>query len=118
MLKLISLSLVQCLLLTSSQIFLKFAMATMGKFSFSWSYFRELLSNWQLACSGITIAAASAIWFYIIKHFDFSQAYPMISISYVFGMLAAMVIFRETIPLNRWVGVALIISGVILVAKQ
>ncbi len=118
MLKLIALSLVQCLLLTCSQVFLKFALARIGGFSFSWAYLRELFVNWQLACSGITIAAASLIWFYIIKHFDFSQAYPMISISYVFGMLAAMLIFREAIPVTRWIGVALIISGVILVAKQ
>jgi undecaprenyl phosphate-alpha-L-ara4N flippase subunit ArnE len=45
------------------------------------------------------------------------MAYPMISLSYVFGMLAAMFIFHETIPLTRWVGVALIILGCIFVAK-
>lgn len=118
MLKLLLLSLLQCLLLTTSQVFLKFAMSSMGSFGFRWAYFKELLTNWQFACSGITIAGASVIWFYIIKHFDFSQAYPMISISYVFGMLAAVLLFREAIPPTRWIGVALIISGVILVAKQ
>ncbi len=118
MLKLLGLSTLQCLLLTSAQVFLKIAMARMGAFEWSWSFFGRNLTNWPLAASGITIVGASLLWFYILKVFPFSQAYPMISISYVFGMLAAIFIFHETIPLTRWLGVMLIIGGVILIARQ
>lgn len=116
--KLIILSTIQSLFLVTAQIFLKFAMARMDAFKFAWSWFKAILVNWQLACSGIAIATASILWFYILKHFDFSVAYPMISISYIFGQLAAIFIFHETVPLTRWIGVGLIVLGVMLVVKQ
>jgi EamA-like transporter family. len=118
MLKLLSLSFIQCLFLTGSQIFLKMAMSSFGKFSFTWKFFGNLLTNWKLAASGVCIVVATLLWVYILKHFDFSMAYPMISISYVLGMLAAVFIFNETVPMTRWIGVSLIILGVILVARQ
>jgi undecaprenyl phosphate-alpha-L-ara4N flippase subunit ArnE len=45
------------------------------------------------------------------------MAYPMISLSYVFGMFAAMIFFHEEISTTRWVGVACIIIGCILIAR-
>lgn len=118
MLKLLTISTIQCLFLVSSQIFLKLALVSLGKFNFSWGYFKQALINWQLACSGISIAVATILWLYILKHFDFSAAYPMISISYIFGTLAAIFIFHETIPVSRWIGISLILVGVVFVAKQ
>ena len=115
--RIILLSTIQCLFLSGGQVCLKFAMNKMDKFSFTWSYFSELLTNWWLLASGICMAGATVLWLYIIKHFDFSMVYPMISISYIFGMLAAIFIFHETIPATRWIGVLLIMGGVILIAK-
>jgi undecaprenyl phosphate-alpha-L-ara4N flippase subunit ArnE len=54
---------------------------------------------------------------YIVKIFPFSLAYPMISLSYVFGMVAAIVFFHEQVSLTRWVGVFCIIMGCCLIAK-
>ena len=90
----------------------------MGPFILSIGYIKELLVNWQLACSGICVATATLLWVYILKHYEFNVAYPMISISYVFGMLASVFIFHETVPLSRWIGVGLIIIGVLFVAKH
>jgi undecaprenyl phosphate-alpha-L-ara4N flippase subunit ArnE len=105
------------LFLSGGQVFLKFAMNRTGTFRFSWLFFRDLLTNWYLLASGLCMVVATLLWLYIIKHFDFSVAYPMISISYIFGMLAAIYIFHETVPLIRWAGVFLIMTGVILIAK-
>jgi drug/metabolite transporter (DMT)-like permease len=118
MLKLVFLSTVQSLFLVASQVFLKLAVAKMGSFNLSVAYLKLLLTNWQFACSGICIASATILWMYILKHFEFNMAYPMISISYVFGMFAAMFIFHETVPLNRWIGIIFILIGVLFVAKQ
>jgi len=73
--------------------------------------------NWQLAMSGISIVAATIIWMYILKRYELSVAYPLISISYIFGMLAAIFIFHEAVPVTRWIGVALIMTGVIFLVK-
>jgi undecaprenyl phosphate-alpha-L-ara4N flippase subunit ArnE len=52
-----------------------------------------------------------------LKFFPFSIAHPLTSFSFIFGMLAAIFIFGETVPLTRWVGVALIIVGAFFIAK-
>ncbi|MCF8296745.1 MAG: EamA family transporter [Saprospiraceae bacterium] len=57
---------------------------------------------------------AAVIWFYVLKKFEFGLAYPMISISYVFALLVSVIIFKETIPLTRYLGVSIIIIGVII----
>ena len=117
MIKLIILATIQSFLLASSQVFLKLATMRMDKFSLTWAYFKDLLVNWQLALSGISIATATIIWMYILKRFELSVAYPLISISYIFGMLAAIFIFHETVPLTRWIGVGLIMAGVVFLVR-
>ena len=115
--KIILLSTVQCLFLSGGQVFLKFAMNSMEPFRLSAPFFRSLFANWYLLASGICMAIATLLWLYILKLFDFSVAYPMISISYIFGMLAAIFIFHETIPPLRWLGVLLIMAGVTFIAR-
>jgi undecaprenyl phosphate-alpha-L-ara4N flippase subunit ArnE len=117
MLKLVLYATLQSLYLVSGQIFLKIALAQTGRFSLSWQFIKSALTAWQLAASGLCMALASLIWVYILKHYEFSVAYPMISISYIFGLLAAIFIFHEPIPLTRWIGVLLIMGGVFLVTK-
>ncbi|MDR1098270.1 MAG: EamA family transporter [Tannerella sp.] len=117
MFKLICCAAVQCLFLASGQVFLKFGLEKAGKFTWTWTFFRDFLTNpWMLA-SGLSMVAASVIWFYILKHHDLSLAYPLVSISYIFGTLAAVYIFHETVPLTRWVGVLFIMIGVAFLTR-
>ncbi len=115
--KLIYLAIGQSLLLSGGQVFLKYALERMGSFEWSWAFFGRLLINWQFLLCGICYAGGTVLWMYILKKFPFSMAYPMISLSYVFGMIAAIVFFHESIPLTRWIGVFLIITGCVLIAR-
>jgi undecaprenyl phosphate-alpha-L-ara4N flippase subunit ArnE len=67
--------------------------------------------------SGICLISATVLWGYILKHFEFSVAYPVTAFAYVFGMLAAIFIFHEQVSLMRWIGVGLIILGVSFIVK-
>ena len=116
-LKILPISILQCLLLSGGQVLMKFGLTKAGDFSMSMDYFRRLFVNWQFISCGLCYAAGSILWMYIIKHFPFSIAYPMISLSYVMGMFAAIIFFHEQIPMTRWIGVFLIISGCVLIAK-
>jgi len=115
--KLLTLSVVQSILLSGGQVLLKFAMNAMNKFEWTWQWWKDLLTNWWFLGCGICYGAGTVLWFYIIKNYPFSMAYPMISLSYVFGMLAAIFIFHEAVPLSRWIGVFLIMSGCVFIAK-
>jgi undecaprenyl phosphate-alpha-L-ara4N flippase subunit ArnE len=118
MLKLVLLVTLQSALLTASQIFLKMALNVFGKFQWSFAYFKTVFTNIPFALSGISVLAAMTIWMYVLKKFDFSLAYPLVSISFIFGLLAAYFVFHETIAWTRWIGVAVIILGVILIAQK
>ena len=117
LLKLLPLSMIQCMLLSGGQVLMKFGLIKAGDFSWTWQYFCRLFINWQFICCGICYGAGSIMWMYIIKNFPFSMAYPMVSLSYVIGMFAAIIFFHELIPLKRWIGILLILTGSILIAK-
>jgi len=117
MLKLIAYTTLQSLFLASGQVFLKLATMRMDKFSFTWKFFKEAAQNWYFAVCGLSMLLATLLWLYILKHYEFSVAYPLTSISYIIGIIAAIFVFNEAIPFTRWIGVILIMIGVFLVVK-
>ena len=112
----IILAVIQSALLAGGQVFLKFALAKMESFGWNQAFWLSLFTNWQFAMCGLCFVSCSILWMYIVKHYPLSVAYPMISLSYVFGMVAAIIFFHETVALYKWVGVALIIGGCCLIA--
>lgn len=110
-------SLLQSTLLVGGQVFLKFALMRMPAFAWTREFWLSLLSNWQFAACGLFFGAASLLWMYIVKTFPFSMAYPMVSLSYVMGMVAAIMFFHEEVSVTRWIGVAFIVLGCFLIAK-
>jgi len=117
MLRVIILTIFQCFLLASGQVCFKLAVAKIDKFRWAWDYLISVLTNWWLLASGIFLVSATILWAFILKHFPFSVAYPITAFAYVFGMLAAVFIFNEGVPFTRWIGVGLIILGVVFIAK-
>lgn len=117
MLILIILIIVQSILLVAAQSFLKISVELFGKFSWSLQYFKTVFTTWQFAASGICAVTAMLVWMYVLKHYQFSLAYPLLSISYVIGLLAACFIFHEAVPLTRWIGVFIVMVGVYFIVK-
>ena len=117
MLKIIPYALLQSILLVSTQVLLKIALARMLPVGWNMAFVKSVLVNLPFALCGICFAASALLWTYMLKTFPFSVAYPMISLSYVLGMVAAMVIFHESVSMTKWAGVALIIAGCCLIAK-
>lgn len=115
--RIISYAIIQSLLLTAGQVFLKFALAKMPSFELTKSFMYQFLSNWQFAVCGLCFALASVLWIYMIKIFPLSVAYPMISLSYCFGMIAAIIFFHEDVSYVKWVGVFFIMAGCFFIAR-
>lgn len=76
------------------------------------------LLSYELLGAGLSFIIGGIIWLGLLKRIDFSILYPLISISYIFGLLAAKYVFHESIPSIRWVGVFVIIIGVFLVSRN
>ena len=115
--RIIPIAIAQSIFLAGGQVLLKLGLAASGPFSWSWSFFKAQLTNWWFLGCGISFSVATVLWLYILKHFPFSMAYPMVSLSYVFGMIAAMLVFHEEVSLVKWAGVLLIMAGCYLIAK-
>lgn len=116
--RLLSLAFLQSAFLAGAQVSLKLTLQHLDGVAFSWRMIRMLLCDWVFALSGACFGLASVLWLYMLKHFPLSMAYPMVSLSYIMGMLAALLVFHEQIPLVRWMGLALIVVGVILVSLE
>lgn len=114
---LLLLAIVQSMLLAGGQVLLKFGLGRMLPFSMSIAFWKSVFVNWQFAACGLCYGAGSVLWFYIVKHYPFSMAYPMVSLSYVFGMIAAIVFFHEPVEWTKWLGVLLIMAGCYFIAK-
>ncbi|MCF2738815.1 EamA family transporter [Bacteroides caecigallinarum] len=114
---LFALSVLQSILLASGQVLLKFGLANMKPFGWNLVFWRSVFLNWQFAASGVSFGLASILWMYIIKKYPLSMAYPLISLSYVFGLIAAILFFHESVGMIKWLGVFLIMCGCYLIAK-
>ena len=115
--KIIPFSLLQSLLLAAGQLMLKFAMNNMSAYDGLWRFLgKEIQNFWWLGC-GLTMGGATVLWLYIIKNFPFSIAYPLSCLSFVFGMLGAMLFLGEQIPLGRWIGIGLILVGAAFISR-
>jgi undecaprenyl phosphate-alpha-L-ara4N flippase subunit ArnE len=117
MFRVVLLVIFQCFLLAGGNVCFKLAVEKIGKLQWSWAYFADILTNWWLLACGICLVTATVLWGYILKHFEFSIAYPLTAFAFVFGMLAGIFVFHETVPLTRWIGVALIVAGAFFIAK-
>lgn len=116
--KLFLLCLLQSMMLAAGQIFLKLGMHGMLPFGWNWAFFKSLLLNANLHLFGLTFGGAGLLWMWILKHYPLSQAYPLNSLSYVFGILAAILLLGERVSAWGWLGVCLIICGCMLVTMK
>ena len=60
---------------------------------------------------------STLLWLVIISKADLSFAYPMIALGYVVTAFLARLYFNENITLMKWLGILLILGGVLLISK-
>jgi drug/metabolite transporter (DMT)-like permease len=57
-------------------------------------------------------------WLYVLRHIALSIAFALINVVHVLVPLGAWLLLGETISLQRWMGIALVFCGTLLVAKS
>lgn len=89
-------------------------------FELSWTYIKDMtIQNGLIILGMISFFLSSLLlWSYALKKLPFSQAYPLSSLSFIFGMILAYFMFQESIPFTRWVGVFLIVAGCFLISMK
>lgn len=83
--------------------------------------FQKLLvyfTNIYIVLGFVLYALSAFIWIFAISKLPLSIAYPLVGISYVIVMVLSYFMFKEPITLTKVIGVLLIISGVIVIARS
>lgn len=60
----------------------------------------------------------TAVWLAVLGRLRLSVAYPVQATAYGLGVLVAHWGFAEEVPVHRWLGVAVILAGALLVAYE
>lgn len=69
--------------------------------------------------SGIFVYGfTTLLWLYILSKAEISYVYPIQSIVFIFVLVGSVIFFKETVSLNRWIGVVVICLGVYLVSMR
>jgi drug/metabolite transporter (DMT)-like permease len=79
--------------------------------------FKSLFSS-SLVWAGLLLFGVSAIvWLFALSRASLSFAYPFAALGYVVIVLFSIFVLHEHVPPLRWAGVALIVTGIVLVAQ-
>ena len=78
---------------------------------------------WHALCNPYVIGGTvlNAVFYFLfieaLSRTGVTVVLPMTAIEYGFGALLAVMLLKESVPPVRWVGIALVIFGVILIAR-
>jgi len=65
---------------------------------------------------GMFFALATALWLLGLQKLDLSYAYPLVAFGYLLVNILSAFFFREKVDSSRWIAVAIIGVGVMLIA--
>jgi multidrug transporter EmrE-like cation transporter len=60
---------------------------------------------------------STGFWLLVISRWNLSYAYPMIAVGYIGVVFLSRLIFKEQVTPPQWVGIVLMIGGLVLVAS-
>jgi drug/metabolite transporter (DMT)-like permease len=106
------------LVVTISELFLKLGARDTAHFRYalSWTGIAGLASLWTWL--GIVFVILSLItWLHILRQVPLSVAFPLSNVVHVLVPLTSWIFLHELISPRRWLGIALVLIGLAIVAK-
>jgi len=113
------LGLISIMLLSAGQTSLKYGLNVIGGVSLAdgMSFLKLFQTPWVIV-GFVLYALSSILWLDVLSKLDFSLAFPMVGLTYVFTLLIGRFFFGETIGWERMLGVALIIFGIFFLVRS
>lgn len=105
---------INIVMLSTGQILFKFGLNKIGTITLANSW--KAIFSPTIFLGLVLYVIATLIWFVVLTRMPLSVAYPAQSFAYVLGIIAALFIFNEPISLVKWIGAAVIMIGVFLIA--
>lgn len=95
------------------QLILKIGMNQVGEFNFI-----KTFSSPTVILGLFFYAVSAVLWLLVLSREKLSFVYPLVAFSYVVTVFLSKFILKETVPTLRWFGLAVIITGILIVAKS
>ncbi|MBU0580501.1 MAG: EamA family transporter [Candidatus Margulisbacteria bacterium] len=77
--------------------------------------FMSIITNWPLILGLILYGLGAGLVIIALKEGNVTVLYPIITSSYVWVTIASSYIFHEIISKTRWLGIILIILGILMI---
>ncbi|MCC6167820.1 MAG: multidrug resistance protein [Caldilineaceae bacterium] len=78
-----------------------------------------LIMRSPLVLLGLLLYGVGALaWIAVLARLDLSMAYPFLALNFVLVTLVSRLVLGETVPAMRWMGILVIVSGILLVARS
>lgn len=105
----------------SGQLFIKHGMNKLGKLYLTRDTINTIIkiaTNKFVIIGFASYGISVPIWLVVLNKLDLSLAYPLVSSSYILIALFSKAFFKERISKLRWLSMAIIIIGVILLSNS
>lgn len=78
-----------------------------------------LILKSPLVLLGLALYGVGALaWIATLSRVDLSVAYPFLALNFVLITVVSRLFLGESVPLLRWAGIAVIVVGILLVARS
>jgi uncharacterized membrane protein len=106
-------------IIATAQALWKYGILQLGEeVSISFRLICKYLGSWYFLLGASLYVVATALWIYILSQHEFHLVYPMNSIGYIFAIFLSLWLFNESISWNRYLGIGIIVIGVIILALK
>jgi drug/metabolite transporter (DMT)-like permease len=102
---------------SAGQLFTKVAGDQLGQMDFTWQWLADVARNPGILAAIASYLGAFFVWMLILRRSSLSLAFPLSSLVFVAVLLGSWLGLGEHISLLHWVGVVVIVAGIVLLAE-
>ena len=100
------------------QLILKAGMKSLGPLQLSLNTLISMATSPLLLVGIAVFGVSTLLWLLALMKADLSFAYPFLSLTYIAVLIGGAVLFQENVTLPRVIGFAVIVAGVLIVARS
>lgn len=78
----------------------------------------QALLQWRLYMGAFFYFIPVVIWIYMLKRVDITFLQPLFALVYITTPLLAIPLLHESTPGTRWIGIFVILIGIVIVARS
>lgn len=108
-------------LAVAGQVMVKQGMNALGTIEFSagiLAAYGRVFTRPLVLLGTVSYTISILFWIYALSRVDLSFAYPFLALSYVLVIIASWLLLGERIPPLRWIGLAVICAGILIVSRS